>query len=81
MLMVMYVPITAVSISLPKTHVARRRLCMSATTDFWINDAKCEPLFFVTAEANDSLLSMLEKEVIPQVNKICRERQQGNTGF
>jgi transposase len=23
---------------LPKTHVARRRLCMSATTDFWIND-------------------------------------------
>ncbi|MCP4259275.1 MAG: hypothetical protein GY774_17460, partial [Planctomycetes bacterium] len=48
---------------LPKTHVARRRLCMPATTDFWINDAKSEPLFFVTAEANASLLSMLEKEV------------------
>ncbi len=56
---------------LPKTHVARRRLCMSATTDFWINDAKCEPLFFVTAEANDSLLSMLEKEVIPELKKLA----------
>ena len=56
---------------LPKTHVARRRLCMSATTDFWINDAKCEPLFFVTAEANDSLLSMLEKEVIPGLKKLA----------
>jgi hypothetical protein len=56
---------------LPKTHVARRRLCMAATTDFWINDANCEPLFFVTAEANDSLLSMLEKEVIPELKKLA----------
>jgi hypothetical protein len=56
---------------LPKTHVARRRLCMSATTDFWINDANCEPLFFVTAEANDSLLSMLEKEIVPELKKLA----------
>ena len=58
---------------LPQAHVARRRLCMPATTDFWINDAKCEPLFFVTAEANDSLLSMLEKEVIPELKKLSGE--------
>ena len=56
---------------LPKTHVARRRLCMAATTDFWINDANSEPLFFVTAEANDSLLSILEKEVIPELKKLA----------
>ena len=56
---------------LPKAHVARRCLCMPATTDFWINDAKCEPLFFVTAEANDSLLSMLEKEIIPEMKKLA----------
>ncbi len=56
---------------LPKTHVARRRLCMAATTDFWINDANSEPLFFVTAEANDSLLSMLEKEVIPKLKELA----------
>jgi Transposase protein len=49
--------------NLPKIHVARRRFCTPATTDFWINDANCEPLFFVTAQANDSLFSMLEKEV------------------
>jgi transposase len=56
---------------LPKTHVARRRLCMPATTDFWINDANCEPLFFVTAQANDSLLSMLEKEIIPELKRLA----------
>jgi transposase len=58
---------------LPKTHVARRHLCMPATTDFWINDAKCEPLFFVTAQANNSLLSMLDKEVIPKLRSLAGE--------
>jgi len=58
---------------LPKTHVARRRLCMPATTDFWVNDARCEPLFFVTAEANDSLLSMLEAEIIPELKSLAGE--------
>ena len=55
---------------LPKTHVARRRLSMPATTDVWVNDANTEPLFFVTAEANDSLLSMLEKQILPEVRKL-----------
>ena len=61
---------------LPKTHVARRRLCMPATTDVWVNDANTEPLFFVTAEANDSLLSMLEKQILPEVRKLVgKERR------
>jgi hypothetical protein len=58
---------------LPKTHVARRRLCMSATTDFWVNDTNCEPLFFVTSEANDSLLSMLDNEVLPELRRLSGE--------
>jgi len=58
---------------LPKTHVARRRLCMPATTDFWVNDANSEPLFFVTAEANDSLLSMLDNKIFPEVRRIVGE--------
>ena len=60
---------------LPKTHVARRRLCMPATTDVWVNDANTEPLFFVTAEANDSLLSMLEKQILPEVRKLVGEER------
>jgi transposase len=60
---------------LPKTHVSRRRLCMGATTDFWVNDANCEPLFFVTAEANDSLLSMLEAEVLPKLRALAGKEE------
>ena len=55
---------------LPKTHVARRRLCMPATTDFWVNNKKSDPLFYVTAPANDSLLSMMNKEILPEVRRL-----------
>jgi hypothetical protein len=56
---------------LPKTHVARRRLCMPATTDVWVNDARGEPLFLVTAEANDHLLWMLDHEILPELRALA----------
>ncbi len=52
---------------LPKTHVPRRRLCMPATTDYWVNDAFADPLFFVTAPANEGLLAILNEQVLPEV--------------
>ncbi len=60
---------------LPKTHVARRRLCMPATTDFWVNDENSEPLFLITAEANDSLLSMINSKVIPHIKTLAGDRR------
>lgn len=56
---------------LPKTHVQRRRLCMPATTDYWVNDANAEPLMFVTAPANEGLLAMMEQELLPQIRKLA----------
>jgi prepilin-type processing-associated H-X9-DG protein len=44
---------------LPKTHVARMRLSMPATSDYWVNDRAGDPLFVVTAEANAGLVKML----------------------
>ena len=52
---------------LPKTFVPRRRLCLPATTDVWVHDAAAQPWLFVTAAANDGLLSMLDKEILPDV--------------
>lgn len=45
--------------TIPKTHVARMRLSMPATTDYWVNDRSCDPLFVVTAEANAALTKMM----------------------
>ncbi len=55
---------------LPKTHVQRRRLCMPATTDHWVNGAGGDPLFYVTAPANDGMLSMLDQEILPEVRRL-----------
>jgi transposase len=45
--------------TLPKTHVARMRLALPATSDYWLNDAKGDPLFVITAEANAGMVKML----------------------
>ena len=38
-----------------KTFVPRKRICMPATTDYWVNDAGGDPIFFVTAEGHGGL--------------------------
>ena len=44
---------------LPKAHVARMRLSMPATSDYWVNDSAGDPVFVMTAEANAGLAKML----------------------
>ena len=58
---------------LPKTHVQRRRLCMPATTDYWVNDTDAQPLMFVTAPANEGLLAMMDDELLPEIRKLAGE--------
>jgi transposase len=60
--------------SLPKTHLARMRLSMSATTDYWLNDAEGDPLFVVTTEANKGLVAMLPV-VLDEVRSLVGDRQ------
>jgi DNA-binding CsgD family transcriptional regulator len=59
---------------LPKTHVARMRIAMPATTDYWVNDAAGEPLFVVTAEANAGLVKMLP-ELCKDIRGLVGERR------
>jgi hypothetical protein len=42
-----------------KTLIPRNRLCMPAMTDYWVNDASGDPLFFVTAEGHGGLSKAL----------------------
>jgi len=60
--------------ALPKAHVARMRLSLPATTDYWVNDQKGEPLFVVTAEANQGLCRMLP-EILAEVRPWVGERR------
>jgi len=61
--------------TLPEAWVARRRLCMPASTDIWVNQRDAQPLFVVTAAANDDLLAMLRREILPEVRRLVGERR------
>jgi prepilin-type processing-associated H-X9-DG protein len=52
-----------------KAFNARNRLAVPATTDYWINDKKGDPLFVVTAEANSSMTRMLEP-ILEEARKV-----------
>jgi hypothetical protein len=45
--------------SIPKAFLTRTRLAVPATTDYWVNDKKGDPLFVVTAEANAAMTRIL----------------------
>jgi hypothetical protein len=59
---------------IPKTHVARMRISMSATTDYWINDAGGDPLFVVPTEANKGLVKTLPP-ILDEVRALVGERR------
>jgi transposase-like protein len=61
--------------TLPEAYVTRRRLCMPATTDVWVQQQDAQPLFVVTAPANDDLLAMLRREILPEVRRLVGERR------
>ncbi|MEJ2653334.1 MAG: hypothetical protein P8173_16550 [Gammaproteobacteria bacterium] len=60
--------------NIPKAHVARRRLALPATTDYWINDRRGDPLLVITAEANAGLVKMLPA-VLEEVGKLVGDRR------
>ena len=55
---------------LPKHHVQQRGRPMPGTKDFHVNDRRADPLFFVTAEATEGLLSTLDATVLPEVRRL-----------
>jgi transposase len=59
---------------LPKAHVARMRISLPATSDYWINDSAGDPLFVVTAEANAGLVKMLPG-ILAQVRALVGKRR------
>jgi transposase len=60
--------------TLPKAHVARMRISLPATSDYWVNDSSGDPLFVVTAEANAGLVKMLPG-ILAQVRALVGKRR------
>jgi hypothetical protein len=52
--------------NLPKRFVSRQKLCLSGTTEFWVNDQQGFPLMVLTGELNEKLKEAIE-EIIPKI--------------
>lgn len=52
---------------LPRRYVARQRLCLRGTTDYWVNAMDGQPFFAVTQAADPGLLQVLEEQIVPRL--------------
>ena len=52
---------------LPRRYVARERLCLRGTTDYWVNAMDGQPFFVVTYPVDPGLLNVLEHNIVPRL--------------
>jgi hypothetical protein len=54
---------------LPKHYVARQRLCLRATTDYWVNQSDGTPIFKVNQPVDPGMIEVLRKEIVPRLKE------------
>ena len=54
---------------LPRRYIARQRLCLRGTTDYWVNDALGQPFFSVERPIDHGLLEALDNDIVPRLLK------------
>ncbi len=54
---------------LPRHYVARQKLCLRATTDYWVNAMDGQPFFMVNKAVDPGLLTVLEEEIVPRLER------------
>jgi hypothetical protein len=54
---------------MPKRFVSRMRLCLSGSTDYWVNDQLGQPFFVVHKTISEGLIKVLKEDIIPRLDK------------
>ena len=54
---------------LPARYVARQRLCLRGTTDYWVNDALGQPFFSIERPIDHGMLEALRSDIVPRLLK------------
>jgi hypothetical protein len=54
---------------LPRHYVARQRLCLRATTDYWVNAMDGQPFFLVNQVVDPGLIQVIEQESVPRLEQ------------
>ncbi len=54
---------------LPRHYVARQKLCLRATTDYWVNAMDGQPFFVLNQAVDPGLLQVLEHQIVPRLEQ------------
>ena len=52
---------------LPRHHVARQKLCLRATCDYWINAMDGQPFFVVNQVVDPGMIKVIEQDILPRL--------------
>ena len=52
----------------PKRFVSRMRLCLSGTTDYWVNDVLGQPFFVVNKTISNGLIQTIKTDLLDRFN-------------
>jgi hypothetical protein len=55
--------------NLTKKFVSRQKLCLAATTEFWVNDANAMPVLCSIGELSEKLQDAILNDIIPQLQQ------------
>jgi hypothetical protein len=66
---------------LPRFNVPQLGRFMPGTKDVYVNDRRGEPLLFVTAEANESILTTLDSILLPEIRRLVGPQRRVTVAF
>ena len=52
---------------LPRHYVARQKLCLRATVDFWVNAMDGQPFFAINKVVDPGLVKVIEEDIVPRL--------------
>jgi hypothetical protein len=52
---------------LPKHHVARQKLCLRATTDYWVNAMDGQPFMVINKAVDPGMIKVIENDILPEL--------------
>jgi hypothetical protein len=55
--------------NLPRHYVARQRLCLRATTDYWVNAMDGQPFFVINQVVDPGLIKVIEDDILPRLDR------------
>ncbi len=53
--------------AMPKRFISRLRLCMSGSTDYWVNDKTGQPFFVVSEAINSGMIEQVKTSILPRL--------------